>query len=48
MSVLSAGDELLMVDSAYLPTRKFCDGTLKRFGIATRYYDPLAGAVDDL
>lgn len=44
MSVLSSGDELLMVDSAYLPTRKFCDGTLKRFGISTRYYDPLAGA----
>ena len=42
MAVLSAGDELLMVDSAYLPTRKFCDGTLKRFGISTRYYDPLA------
>jgi cysteine-S-conjugate beta-lyase len=44
MAVLSAGDELLMVDSAYLPTRKFCDGTLKRFGIATRYYDPLVSA----
>lgn len=44
MSVLSSGDELLMVDSAYLPTRKFCDGSLKRFGISTRYYDPLAGA----
>jgi cystathionine beta-lyase len=44
MAVLSAGDELLMVDSAYLPTRRFCDGQLKRFGIATRYYDPLASA----
>jgi cysteine-S-conjugate beta-lyase len=36
MSALSAGDELLMVDSAYEPTRKFCDGQLKRFGIGTR------------
>jgi cysteine-S-conjugate beta-lyase len=44
MSVLSAGDELLMVDSAYEPTRKFCDGQLKRFGIGTRYYDPAASA----
>lgn len=44
MAVLSAGDELLMVDSAYLPTRKFCDGQLRRFGISTRYYDPLASA----
>lgn len=46
MSVLSSGDELLMVDSAYLPTRKFCDGPLKRFGISTRYYDPLASAAE--
>jgi cystathionine beta-lyase len=41
-SVLSPGDELLMVDSAYAPTRLFCDRELKRLGIATRYYDPLA------
>jgi cystathionine beta-lyase len=44
LSVLSAGDELLMTDSAYGPTRRFCDGFLKRYGVATRYYDPLAGA----
>jgi len=41
-SVLDPGDELLMVDSVYQPTRTFCDQALKRFGIATRYYDPLA------
>ncbi|HEX7929697.1 MAG TPA: cystathionine beta-lyase [Sphingomicrobium sp.] len=40
-SVLSPGDELLMVDSAYGPTRHFCDRELKRLGIATRYYDPV-------
>ena len=44
LSVLSAGDELLMVDSAYIPTRQFCDGTLARLGISTRYYNPLASA----
>ena len=44
LSVLNPGDELLMVDSAYDPTRSFCEGTLKRFGISTRYYDPLMGA----
>ena len=44
MSVLAPGDELLMVDSAYAPTRHFCDRELKRLGIATRYYDPLASA----
>src|SRR5690349_4707603 len=41
-SVLAPGDELLMVDSTYGPTRHFCDRELKRLGIATRYYDPLS------
>jgi cystathionine beta-lyase len=41
-SVLAPDDELLMVDSAYAPTRLFCDRELKRLGVATRYYDPLA------
>jgi len=44
LAVLSAGDELLVVDSVYGPTRKFCDTILKRFGIAVRYYDPLVGS----
>ena len=43
-SVLEPGDELLMVDSVYLPTRMFCDQGLKPYGIATRYYDPRATA----
>jgi cystathionine beta-lyase len=48
-SILSAGDELLVTDSAYGPTRKFCDAILKRFGVTTRYYDPLIGAaIEDL
>jgi cystathionine beta-lyase len=44
LSVLSAGDELLMTDSVYGPTRRFCDTFLKRYGVATRYYDPAIGA----
>src|SRR3954466_9045482 len=44
LAVLSTGDELLVVDSVYGPTRKFCDTILKRLGIAVRYYDPLIGA----
>jgi len=44
LAVLNPGDELLMVDSAYEPTRAFCNGLLKRYGIATRYYDPMIGA----
>jgi cystathionine beta-lyase len=43
LTVLEAGDELLMVDSVYRPTRRFCDAFLKRLGIITRYYDPLVG-----
>lgn len=43
LSVLEAGDELLMADSAYGPTRALCDLLLKRFGITTVYYDPLIG-----
>ena len=43
LAVLSAGDELLVVDSVYGPTRKFCDTILKRLGIGVRYYDPLIG-----
>jgi cystathionine beta-lyase len=41
LSVLNPGDELLLVDSAYEPTRALARGLLKRFGIATRFYDPL-------
>jgi cystathionine beta-lyase len=44
LTVLSPGDELLVTDSAYGPTRKFCETILKRLGIAARYYDPLIGA----
>lgn len=44
LAVLKPGDELLMVDSTYGPTRALCDGLLREMGIATRYYDPLAGA----
>lgn len=47
LSVLRAGDELLVTDSVYGPTRRLCDTVLKRLGIATRYYDPLA-APDEL
>ena len=44
MTALSAGDHLLVTDSAYQPARIFCDSTLKRMGIETTYYDPLVGA----
>jgi cystathionine beta-lyase len=44
LSVLSPGDELLLVDSAYDPTRSMATGLLQRFGITTRFYDPMVGA----
>ncbi len=44
MAFLRAGDHLLMVNSAYSPTRKLCDTLLKGFGVETTYYDPLVGA----
>ncbi len=40
---LESGDHLLMADTVYEPTRKFCDGILKGFGVETEYYDPLIG-----
>ena len=40
---VSAGDHLLVTDSAYDPTRRFCDQFLKRFGVETTYYDPMIG-----
>ncbi|MBP6116931.1 MAG: cystathionine beta-lyase [Neisseriaceae bacterium] len=44
LSVLKAGDHLLMTDSAYRPTRILCEGMLKRFGVTTTYYDPTIGS----
>lgn len=44
LGVLESGDHLLMADTAYNPTRKICDGVLRRHGVEVTYYDPLAGA----
>ena len=42
-ALLGQGDHLLMTDSAYAPTRAFCDEVLTRYGVETTYYDPLVG-----
>jgi cysteine-S-conjugate beta-lyase len=44
LSVVRAGDHVLVTDSAYGPTRKFCDAILPRYGVTTTYYDPTIGA----
>jgi cystathionine beta-lyase len=40
---VETGDHVLVTDSTYAPTRRFCDGVLSRFGVETDYYDPLIG-----
>jgi cystathionine beta-lyase len=46
LAVLTTGDEVLVTDAIYKPTRRFCDHVLRRFGIDVRYYDPQASAED--
>ncbi|GHA10339.1 cystathionine beta-lyase [Devosia pacifica] len=49
LACVEAGDEILVTDSAYEPTRKFSDGILQRFGVSVRYYDPrIGGAISEL
>src|SRR5262249_54394676 len=43
LTVARPGSELLVVDSAYKPTRNFCTRMLARFGVSTRFYDPRIG-----
>lgn len=42
-ALLGAGDHVLVTDAVYPPTRHFCDKLLKRFGVATTYFDPRIG-----
>jgi len=44
LATARAGDHVLVPDSVYRPTRNFCNGVFKRFGVETTYYDPLIGA----
>ena len=49
LAVVHAGDHVLVTDSAYGPTRIFCDQVLSRLGVAVTYYDPLLGeSIGDL
>src|SRR6266496_1997984 len=46
---VSAGDHVLMTDSVYGPTRNFARGSLRRLGVSTTFFDPLAGrAIESL
>ena len=41
LSVLKAGDELLVADNSYDPSRSFATHALRDYGISTRFFDPL-------
>ncbi len=44
LALVESGDHILVSDSVYQPTRRFCDHMLRRLGVETTYYDPLIGA----
>jgi cystathionine beta-lyase len=44
LAFTKTGDHILVADTVYQPTRKMCNGILKRFGVETTFYDPLIGA----
>ncbi len=44
LAFANAGDHVLVVDSCYDPTRRFCDTVLVRLGVEIEYFDPLIGA----
>ena len=44
LSMLGAGDHLLMIDTVYAPTRNVCETVLKRMGVETTYFDPAIGS----
>jgi len=43
LAFVEAGDHILVTDSVYRPTRRFCDRVLKRLGVETEYFDPVIG-----
>jgi cysteine-S-conjugate beta-lyase len=46
---LKAGDHLLVIDTAYRSTRRFCDEILAGYGVQVSYFPPdVGGAIADL
>jgi len=44
LALAKPGDHVLVTDSVYGPTRRFCELHLKRLGVEVSYYAPLLGA----
>jgi cystathionine beta-lyase len=47
LAVLKSGDEVLVTEAVYKPTRRFCDHVLRRYGVSVRYH-PARASVGDL
>jgi cystathionine beta-lyase len=43
LAYVAQGDHVLVPDSVYFPTRRFCRDTLPRYGVTTTFYDPRIG-----
>lgn len=43
LAFVQQGDHVLIPDSVYWPTRRFCRHTLPRYGVTATFYDPRAG-----
>lgn len=43
LAFVKAGDHILVSDSVYAPTRRFCNKVLAPLGVTTTYYDPQIG-----
>jgi cysteine-S-conjugate beta-lyase len=44
LACVSQGDDILVTDNVYEPTRALCAGMLASMGVTTRYFDPAIGA----
>ncbi len=44
LAFVRQGDHVLVPDSVYAPTRRFCRETLARYGVQTSFYAPCIGA----
>jgi cystathionine beta-lyase len=44
LALVKPGDHVLVVDTVYGPTRRFCDQQLRRLGVEVGYFDPHIGA----
>lgn len=44
LAYVQQGDHVLVPDSVYGPTRRFCAVTLRRYGVSATFYDPRIGA----